>query len=59
MHTEGVLAEVANDPNLTTADLGRIRKDMNTNGTLFEIRVLLARNPNRGSGPKPAKGAFL
>jgi hypothetical protein len=54
---EGVLAEVANDPNLTSADLERVRKDMNTKGILFEIRVLLARSPDQGSGPKPANGA--
>jgi hypothetical protein len=55
---EGVLAEVANDPTLTSADLERVRKDMNTEGILFEIRVLLAR-PNQGSGPRPAKGATI
>jgi len=56
---EGVLAEVANEPNLTTADLERVRKDMNTKGILFEIRVLLARSPEEGSGPRPAKGASI
>ena len=56
---EGVLAEVANDPNLTAADLERVRKDMNTEGILFEIRVLLARSPDQGSGPRPAKGASI
>jgi len=56
---EGVLAEVANEPNLTAADLERVRKDMNTRGILFEIRVLLARSPDQGSGPRPAKGATI
>lgn len=56
---EGVLAEVANDPNLTGADLERVRKEMNTEGILFEIRVLLARHTDQGSGPKPAKGASI
>ena len=56
---EGVLAEIANDPNLTAADLQRVRKEMNTDGILFEIRVLLARNPEQKSGSKPAKGAFI
>ncbi len=56
---EGVLAEVANEPNLTAADLERVRKDMNTKGILFEIRVLLARSPEKGSGPRPAKGASI
>lgn len=56
---EGVLAEVANNPNLTAEDLERVRKEMNTQGILFEIRVLLARTPDHGSGPKPAKGASI
>jgi hypothetical protein len=56
---EGVLAEIANDPDLTAADLQRVRKEMNTDGILFEVRVLLARNPEQGSGPKPAKGAYI
>jgi hypothetical protein len=56
---EGVLAEIANDPDLTAADLERVRKDMNTEGILFEIRVLLTRNPDSGSGSNPAKGALL
>ena len=56
---EGVLAEIANDPSLTAEDLERVRNDMNTQGILFEIRVLLARSPNQGSGPKPAKGASI
>ena len=56
---EGVLAEIANDPNLTTADLERVRKDMNTKGILFEIRVLRARSSDQGSGPKASKGASI
>lgn len=56
---EGVLAEVANDPNLTAADLQRVRDEMNTEGILFEVRVLLARTPDEGSGTKPAKGATI
>ena len=46
---EGVLAEIANDPNLTAADLNRVRKDMNTKGILFEIRVLQSRNQDQGT----------
>ena len=56
---ENVLAEMANNPNLTEKDLERIRRDMNTEGILFDIRVLLARTPDQGSGPKPAKGASI
>ena len=56
---EGVLAEIANDPHLTEADLERVRKDMNTSGILFEVRVLLTRKPNQESGPKSAKGVSI
>lgn len=56
---EGVLAEIANDPNLTAADIDRVRNDMNTKGILFEIRVLEARTSNRESGPRTAKGATI
>jgi len=56
---EGVLAEIANEPDLTETDLERVRKDMNTDGILFEIRVLLTRSPEQGSGPRPAKGASI
>jgi hypothetical protein len=56
---EGVLAEVANDPNLTAGDLQRVRNEMNTEGILFEVRVLLARTPDQASGAKPAKGASI
>jgi len=51
---EGVLAEIANDPNLTARDLQRVRKDMNTKGILFEIRVLQTRNQDQGT-----KGASI
>lgn len=56
---EGVLAEIANDPHLTEADLERVRKDMNTSGILFEVRVLLTRKPNEEGGQKPAKGVSI
>lgn len=56
---ERVLAEVANDPHLTAADLDRVRKDMNTSGILFEVRVLLARKPNQEGGPTSAKGVTI
>ena len=56
---EGVLAEIANDPNLTAADLERVQKDMNSDGVLFEIRVLLTRSPDQRSGTNSAKGAQI
>ncbi len=56
---EGVLAEISNDPNLTGADLERVRNDMNTKGILFEIRILRSRSADQGSGPKSANGASI
>ena len=56
---EGVLAEIANDPNLSAADINRVRKDMNTKGILFEIRVLRSRSSDQESEPRTAKGATI
>lgn len=60
---EGVLAEIANQSNLTPADLERVRNEMNTEGILFEIRVLRARGAEETGGTKsgagPAKGATI
>ena len=56
---EGVLAEIANDPKLTASDLERVRKEMNTEGILFEIRVLLTRSPDQKSASEHAKGALI
>ncbi|HYK35867.1 hypothetical protein [Alloacidobacterium sp.] len=40
-HLERVLLEVANSPNgLSSADIARIQQEMNTQGLLFQIRVL-------------------
>lgn len=40
-HLERVLLEVANSPDeLTSADIARIEQEMNTQGLLFQIRVL-------------------
>jgi hypothetical protein len=50
---------VANDPNLTPADLKRLRNEMNAEGILFEIRVLMARQPDEAGGPHHAKGASI
>jgi hypothetical protein len=56
---EGVLAEIANDPNLTAEDLERVRREMNTQGILFEIRVLKTRNAAQGNEPNKARGASI
>jgi hypothetical protein len=40
-HLERVLLEVANSPEeLSAADIARIEQEMNTQGLLFQIRVL-------------------
>jgi len=56
---EGVLAEVANNPKLTPADLRRMRDEMNAEGILFEIRVLMARQPDEAGSRRGAKGATI
>jgi hypothetical protein len=56
---EGVLAEIANDPNLTAKDLQQVRQEMNTEGILFEIRVLMARRPDREALPNHSKGGSI
>ena len=56
---EGVLAEIANDPNLNARDIERVRNDMNTKGMLFEIRVLRARSSDQKSRTGIAKGATI
>ena len=56
---QGVLAEIANDPDLTAADLERVRTEMNTEGILFEIRVLRERGADQMDGQKSAKGATI
>ncbi|WP_058189850.1 hypothetical protein [Terracidiphilus gabretensis] len=56
---EGVLAEIANDPNLTAEDLQRVRSEMNTQGILFEIRVLKTRTTDQGNKTNSGRGASI
>ncbi len=56
---ERVLAEVANEPTLSAADLDRVRKEMNTESILFEIRVLLSKTPDGMSGAERGKGVSI
>jgi hypothetical protein len=54
---ERLLVEISNQPNgLTDADLNRLRQEMNTDGLLFDVRVLRSRvteqHPNTASGLK-------
>lgn len=53
---ERLLVEIANQPNgLTEADLNRLKQEMNTDGLLFDVRVLrsrVAQQPNADAGLK-------
>jgi hypothetical protein len=58
---ERLLMELSNEPDsLTEADLDRLRQEMNTDGLLFDIRVLRSRvhspGPERQSAPTATKG---
>jgi hypothetical protein len=58
---ERLLMELANEPDkLTEVDLNRLRQEMNTDGLLFDIRVLRSRVHSPGleqqSAPKAMKG---
>jgi hypothetical protein len=58
---ERLLMELANEPDkLTEADLNRLRQEMNTDGLLFDIRVLRSRvhspGPELQSAPTATKG---
>jgi hypothetical protein len=59
-----VLVELANEPDgLSEADLNRLRQEMNTDGLLFDIRVLRSRIHSQASGsegtPIVTKGASI
>ena len=56
---ERLLVEVANEPNgLDQADLNRLREEMNTDGLLFDVRVLRSRVPgSQGAGQQPNTAA--
>ena len=58
---ERLLMELSNEPDkLTEADLNRLRQEMNTDGLLFDIRVLRSRvhppGPGLQSAPTATKG---
>jgi hypothetical protein len=58
---ERLLMELSNEPDsLTEADLDRLRQEMNTDGLLFDIRVLRSRvhspGPELQSAPTATKG---
>jgi hypothetical protein len=56
---ERLLVELANEPDdLNEADLNRLRQEMNTDGLLFDIRVLRSRVNSQGA-PKVTKGVSI
>jgi hypothetical protein len=61
---ERLLMELSNEPDsLTEADLNRLKQEMNTDGLLFDIRVLRSRvhspRPEQQSAPKATKGVSI
>jgi len=60
-HLERVLLEVANSPeDLSSADIERIEKEMNTQGLLFQIRVLRAKVSEQETNVRASrKGATI
>jgi hypothetical protein len=59
-HLERVLLEVANSGNeLTGRDIANIQKEMNTQGLLFQIRVLRARVSGQETAQAIGKGANI
>jgi hypothetical protein len=60
-HLERVLLEVANSPDdLDSADIARIEKEMNTQGLLFQIRVLRTKVSGQKTNAQAArKGATI
>jgi hypothetical protein len=60
-HLERVLLEVANSPDrLSSADIERIEREMNTDSLLFQVRVLRARNSSQETKVQSlAKGASI
>jgi hypothetical protein len=60
-HLERVLVEIANEPGgLSPADATRVQKEMNSDGLLFEIRVLRANVSDReNNGAPKSKGVRI
>jgi hypothetical protein len=63
-HLERLLVELANQPDEPNeADLNRLRQEMNTDGLLFDIRILRSRVGSRAlepqDAPKATKGVSL
>jgi hypothetical protein len=60
-HLDSLLAEAANEPGgLNAASIAKLQNEMNTDGVLFEVRVLRSRIAHRnGTGNIPAKGGTI
>ena len=60
-HSIGLLAEAANEPGgLNTRSIARLQKEMNSDGLLFEVRVLRSRiDDHKKDGNNPAKGGTI
>lgn len=60
-HLDGLLAEAANEPGgLNATSIAKLQKEMNTDGVLFEVRVLRSRIAHRnGTGNIPSKGGTI
>ena len=55
---ERLLVELANQPDgQSEADLNRLRQEMNTDGLLFDIRILRSRVDSRALEPQDAAKA--
>jgi hypothetical protein len=60
-HLDSLLAEAANAPGgLNAENIGKMQDEMNTDGVLFEVRVLRSRlSHHQGAGSDPAKGGTI
>jgi hypothetical protein len=57
---ERLLVEISNEPNgLTDADLSRLRQEMNTDGLLFDVRVLRSRVTEQQPNASGLKGVSI
>jgi len=61
-HLDTLLAEAANAPGgLNTSSIAKLQDEMNSDGLLFEVRVLRSRirHPKPPAGPKSAQGGTI
>jgi hypothetical protein len=60
-HLDSLLAQAANEPGgLNSKSIARLQDEMNSNGLLFEVRVLRSRiTSHKETGNNPAKGGTI